>query len=144
MTEFDFWRRYVKKALHIPPLFIAKKQQDRYTTGTADVRCMLRGRECQLEMKYLARMPHASKTMPAKIIPTPAQRIELDEWVSAGGNAYVLVGVGDAWYLFAPSVAKRFDNLSPAQFIEHALISGLLKNMHPLREYLQGQPMVQP
>jgi hypothetical protein len=123
LTEKSFWEKFVKAALHRPPLCVAWKVQDAFNKGLPDADYCLQGFTGRLELKYIHRWPERDNT-PLDIKVSIEQRRLLLEWWNAGGAAYVLVGVEKSWFLLPPTVPFKLTRLEVENF---ALTSGRIE-----------------
>lgn len=110
MTENEWWSRYVKPRWHnLNRRLVARKVQDVTNKGAPDVDACWFGEAVKIELKYSPTAPvraetkltfsRYSKDEPNKrTILSREQVRNLEEWASASGNAYVLIGVDKAWY----------------------------------------------
>lgn len=143
MNEKRFWEGHVKRVMHSPPHYIARKVQDHYNPGFPDVQFCMRGKMGMLELKRINKRPaRANSIIPLGV--TREQKRQLVEGRNAGGSFWLLASVENNWYLFDPLV---MDSLAYGWLIRnHALdveeadpaimISGPMKDLAPLRLWL--------
>jgi hypothetical protein len=107
MTEKQWWDRHVHPVLHIPSLGrVAKKVQDAFQRGRPDVDYCDRGVVTLIELKYADRWPVRGGALTWSGDQLIEQRAWMREWVRAGGNALILLGVGKE-YLALPHDAEN-------------------------------------
>ncbi len=101
MNETAFWQTKVRKVLHQPPTYVAWKIQDIYNAGLPDVTFIMDGHAGFLELK---RNPEYPKRLSSRVViaATMEQRRRLIEGRAAGGSVWLLLAVGEDWYLFDP------------------------------------------
>lgn len=104
-NEAEFWRK-------LRPVLDGEggawwKVQDFHNAGFPDVAWTYRGRTGLMELKYQPAPPvHEASLLKLEL--APEQRRRLARWQEAGGNAHVLAGVGQRWYLIG-----RVDEMRP-------------------------------
>lgn len=136
MREFDFWSRHVKKALNEKPFHVCKKVQDRYIPGLPDCTYSFAGRQGVFEMKYLPHWPARAETL-LHLDVSPAQRNQLRDWWTASyGQASVLVGICDKWFLLPWNVPR---DLATDELGGYTIVSGSIRGgMRALRDVLEA------
>lgn len=125
MTEKSFWSTWIKPVLDDERLpGIANKVQDAFNSGLPDVDYCIDGYAGKLELKYEKQWP-VRETTGVPIAVSVNQRRQLRRWVEAGGDAYVLLGVADAWFLLPWDVPEK---LTHTQLETIALCQGVGKD----------------
>lgn len=119
MTENEWWSRYIKPRWHNVAIgWVARKVQDVTNKGAPDVDACWNGNVYKVELKYAAKAPTRPDTMLTfsrysrdepnrRTIVSREQERNLEEWNKAGGNAYLLIGIGKAWYFIDYGVLER-------------------------------------
>jgi hypothetical protein len=103
MNENGFWQK-VRKEFKAYKVGAAWKVQDAYRSGLPDADCIASGVVMKFELKYAEAWPKRKGALKTTL--KPSQRAHLMEWDRAGGNAFVLLGVGDEWFLLHPNVCR--------------------------------------
>jgi hypothetical protein len=134
VREIDFWAR-VRAAMHAPAHGrVAYKVGTSMTLALPDVAFAGRGGSGWLELKYVPDWP-ARPSTPVPVAVTPEQRRFLAAWHGTGNRAFVLLGVADEWFLFAPDVPVA---LPQDELYARALAYGDLTNLRLLLEATCG------
>lgn len=97
-NESAFWAK-VREAVNAVGTIKKLPAEGFAGKGTPDGAFAIRGEQGIVELKYVTRWPaRRATTVPIEV--TPWQWIWLDDWVRKGsGRGFVLVGVGDDWFL---------------------------------------------
>lgn len=133
MNEFNFWSRWVRPALHAPRSFVCKKVQDRYIPGQPDCEYAFRGQQGKFEMKYRSGF---TRDGVVDVAVSPTQRIQLAEWYHAShGQASVLLGVGQRWYLLPWNVPET---MTQEQLLSTCYAFNSLKELGTVRDVLSA------
>lgn len=103
MNEARFWDK-VRKEFKAYDAGTAWKVQDAYRSGLPDADCIASGVVVKLELKYALVWPSRGGALKTTL--KPSQRQHLLEWTRAGGNAFVLLGVGNEWYVLHPLACR--------------------------------------
>ena len=110
MNERTWWSTHVKPRWHQPAKrLVAWKVEDKFFSGMPDVDAMFDGVAAKIELKYEPKWPgrpdttlwfsYNNKDDKQKTIVSAIQHNYLTQYKDAGGNAFVLIGVGKDWLL---------------------------------------------
>ncbi len=100
MNESQFWNK-VRGAFKARRGALAWKVQDAYRSGLPDVDAIVNGHVVKLELKYANGWPPRGGALQTTLKPT--QRAHLIAWADAGGDAFILLGVGKKFYVIDPT-----------------------------------------
>lgn len=136
MNERTLWSSHIKPRWHHPAEGrVAWKVEDKYFSGAPDADCCFNGVVAKIELKYDERWParddtpcwfsFLDKTKAHKSLVSALQYNWLDQWRSAGGNAFVLLIVGKQWLLLEQglyeNVPQAKESLMEASVLVHLI-----------------------
>lgn len=135
MTEKSWWSNHIKPRWHRPQQrWVSWKVQDAYNGGLPDTDSCFKGTEAKVELKYLAAWPVRPDTLVSfstyskeerrPSIVSATQHRHLQAWHEAGGNAFVLCGIGKEWLLLCQGGYENVP-MTKAQLIEVAVFTYL-------------------
>jgi hypothetical protein len=117
MTEQRWWSSHLRPLLHRPGRgCCAWKLTDAWRVGVPDVIVCYQGKVTWLEIE-VAQAPVRATTPIAMPHYTTEQRAHLREWSMCKGNAYVLLLVGQAWFLLPHNIPNPFDQRATQRII---------------------------
>lgn len=160
MTENQWWSTYIKPRWHnLNRRWVARKVQDVTNKGAPDVDACWEGAAVKVELKYADHLPvrpdtkmtfsRYSKDEPnRRTIVSREQARNLQEWNSAGGEAYVLIGAGKQWW-FVPCLffTNPFleddynDGVTAKTLDEICLLAGFREELHLVPELMVRRNM---
>lgn len=152
MTENEWWSRHIKPRWHNSiKRWVARKVQDVTNKGAPDVDACWNGYQCKVELKYAPKAPARSETLLTfsryskdqpnrRTIVSREQARNLEEWMIAGGNCFVLIGVEKAWFLMdVKLVLDHNDGLNMSQLGSWSHLTGQdIKSIDMVPDYLRG------
>jgi hypothetical protein len=153
VIENEWWSRYIKPRWHNrEKRWVARKVQDVTNKGAPDVDACWEGCAVKIELKYANALParpdtkvtfsRYSKDEPnRRTILSREQARNLGDWRSAGGIAYILIGIGKQWWFVDsvfftnPNLVEN-DGVTVKRLDEIALLSGFREELQMVPEFM--------
>lgn len=148
MTENSWWSTKIKKVWHQPlKSWVANKRQDLVNKGLPDIDACWSGVAVKVELKYApafkARQDtkytfsHYSKDQRNRMtIVSREQYRNLEEWATAGGLAFILIGIKDYWYLLELKDLIN-DGMTEIELMTQSTMHGGIKQVDMVPSYFE-------
>lgn len=152
MTENQYWSSWIKPRWHVPQKhWVAKKVQDITNRGLADTICCFNGSVVKIELKYRLAEPKShdkpiffskDKTTKKPCIVSVEQGRDLLEWYDAGGQACVLIAVGNYWWLMDYSTLSLWNlkGINLNELTAYATVAGHRTELQRVPELFEQCP----